>query len=84
MFGGLAFLIGGHMGCGIIGDRLMVRVPASEYDGALAQPHVKPMDFTGKPMRGFVYLEPSGVADEPTFRRWVERGVAFASSLPPK
>lgn len=84
MFGGLAFMVRGHMSCGILDERLMVRVAPAAYDAALAEPHVKPMDFTGKPMRGFVYVEPAGIATEEDLAQWVGRGVAFAHSLPPK
>jgi TfoX/Sxy family transcriptional regulator of competence genes len=84
MFGGLAFLVGGHMGCGVLSDRLMIRVAPDAYDRMLAEPYVKPMDFSGRPMRGFVYVEPAGIADEAALDRWVQRGLTFASSLAPK
>jgi hypothetical protein len=60
MFGGLAFLCQGRMCCGIVGNDLMVRVPLDEFDAALRRRHVRPMDFTGKPLRGFVYVSPPG------------------------
>lgn len=84
MFGGLAFLVSGHMGCGILGDRLMIRVPPQEHEQVLSEPHVKVMDFTGRPMRGFIYVEPAGFEAEAALAQWVRRGAAFASSLPPK
>lgn len=84
MFGGLAFLVNGHMGCGIVGDLLMVRVHPDTYDEALDEPHVLPMDFTGRPMRGFIYVEPAGVSDRTALELWVRRGLSFASFLPPK
>ena len=84
MFGGLAFLLRGHMCCGVIGDRLMVRVGPAAYDAALCEPHASEMDFTGKPLRGFVYVEPDGFASSRDLRAWVDRGTAFASSLPSK
>lgn len=84
MFGGLAFLVRGNMSCGIIGDRLMVRVSRDSHEAALAQPHVRAMDFTGKPMRGFVYVEPAGIATAADLLEWVHGGVAFAASLPSK
>lgn len=83
MFGGIAFLIGGRMAVGVIHDDLMVRIGADAHDDAVAQAHVRPMDFTGRPMRGFVYVAPAGVADDPELTRWVEAGVAFAESQPP-
>ena len=84
MFGGLAFLVGGHLGCGILGDRLMVRIPPQDHAQTLAEPHVHPMDLTGRPMRGFIFIDAEGLTSEPNLTSWVERGVAFASSLPPK
>ena len=84
MFGGLCFLRGGHMCCGIVGDLLMVRVGAAAHDAALAEPHTRPMDFTGRPMRGLVYVEPEGVDGPSALARWVALGVAHAASLPPK
>jgi TfoX N-terminal domain len=56
MFGGLAFLLQGRMCCGIVGSELMVRVTDDEFDAVMRDPHVRPMDFTGKPLRGFVYV----------------------------
>jgi hypothetical protein len=84
MFGGLAFMVSGHMTVGIAGDDLMVRVGPDGYEDALAQPNAREMDFTGKPMRGLVYVSPSGIADAAALDAWVERGLAFTTSLPPK
>jgi TfoX/Sxy family transcriptional regulator of competence genes len=84
MFGGLAFLLGGHMGCGILDERLMVRVTREEYDEALREPHVHLMDFTGRPMRGFVYVDGQGIATDADLSRWVARGMRVASGLPPR
>lgn len=80
MFGGLAFMVGGHMACGVLGRDLIVRVGPDEGDGALAQPHVRPFDFTGRPSRGMVYVEPEGVTTDDDLRRWVAKGLAFAST----
>ncbi len=82
MFGGIAFMIGGRMAVGVVSDDLMVRVGPDAHDEALARPHVRPMDFTGRPMRGFVYVAPAGVADDPELQRWVEAGASFAASQP--
>lgn len=82
MFGGLAFMVGGHMACGITGDDLMVRVGKEGYNDALAHPHTREMDFTGRPMTGIVYVDPAGTADDDALRNWVERGVAFVTTLP--
>lgn len=84
MFGGLAFLVNGHMGCGILDERLMIRVPREEYDSALREPHAHIMDFTGRPMRGFVFVDAEGVDTDQDLSRWVSRGMDFAASLPPK
>lgn len=84
MFGGIAFMVGGHMAVGIVGDRLMVRIDPQAQDEVLAMPHVHPMDFTGRPMRGFVFVDAEGIADDPELASWVDRGVAYARSLPSK
>jgi hypothetical protein len=84
MFGGLAFLINGNLCCGIVGHRLMVRVGPRGHDAALREPHCRPMDFTGKPMKGMVFVEPAGFATDSSLTAWVQLGVDFASSLPAK
>jgi TfoX/Sxy family transcriptional regulator of competence genes len=84
MFGGLAFMLRDYMCCGVIDDRLMARVGPENYEAALARPHVSKMDFTGRPMKGYVYVEPDGVADDDDLRDWVEKCAAFVATLPPK
>jgi TfoX/Sxy family transcriptional regulator of competence genes len=84
MFGGLAFLVGGSMACGVVGEDLMVRVGADGHDDALKRPHTRPMDFTGKPMRGFVYVAPDGAATREQLDSWVRAGVTGAESAPPR
>ena len=84
MFGGIAFMLNGNMCCGVINDDLMVRVGAEGLEDALARPHARPMDFTGRPMKGFVFVGPEGTVGESTVEEWVLRGVAFAGSLPAK
>ena len=84
MFGGLAIMVNGHMCCGIVGRRLVVRVGGNEYERALSQPHARPMDFTGRPMRGFVYVDPAGCRSNRQLRFWIRRGLHFVLSLPPK
>jgi len=83
MFGGLAFMLGGHMFCGVVQDTLMVRLGPEGADRALNQPHVRPMDFTGRPMKGMVFVEPGGLHDA-ALREWVTAAAAFARALPPK
>jgi TfoX/Sxy family transcriptional regulator of competence genes len=77
MFGGLAFMRNGKMCCGIVGQDLMVRVLEKDMPSALRRPHVRPMDFTGRPLRGFVYVAPPGVATDDSLREWVRKGLAF-------
>jgi TfoX/Sxy family transcriptional regulator of competence genes len=77
MFGGLAFMCHGKMCCGIVGRDLMVRILEKDVAAALRQPHVRPMDFTGTPLRGFLYVAPQGVATDASLRQWVWKSVAF-------
>jgi len=83
MFGGLAFMLDGHMCCGIVGDELMLRLGIDGAKAALSRPHVRPMDFTGRPSAGMVYVSREGL-EGVALRRWVERAAAFARTLPPK
>lgn len=84
MFGGIAWLVNGHMACGTLGEDLMVRLDREDADEALREEHVRPMEFTGRPMRGFITVDAAGIEDVEDLRRWIEDGVGFAASLPPK
>lgn len=84
MFGGIAFMVRGHMCVGITGSDLMVRVGPDAHAEALTLPHARPMDFTGRPMKGFVYVDATGVNDDASLAAWVERGLAFVGTLAPK
>jgi TfoX/Sxy family transcriptional regulator of competence genes len=84
MFGGLAFSIAGNMACGIVGPDLMLRLGEGGADEALDEPHVRPMDFTGRPMRSMVYVAASGITTRDALETWVLRAVEFAARLPPK
>lgn len=84
MFGGLAFLLRGNMCCGVVGEELMLRVGPDAYDEALARRHARPMDFTGRPMRGMLYVSGEGFEDDADLEQWVTRATRFAASLPPK
>ena len=84
MFGGVCFLLGGNMVCGITREDLMVRVGAVAYEDALARPHARPMEFTGRPMKGMVFVGAGGYGSDTGLREWVERGMAFARTLPVK
>ena len=84
MFGGVAFLIQGNMAVGVHKDMLMVRVGPEAYDETMKYPHTRPFDLTGKTMKGWVLVEPDGIASESELKEWVEAGVNFALTLPPK
>jgi TfoX/Sxy family transcriptional regulator of competence genes len=85
MFGGLCFMINGNMACGITGKNdLMLRVGPKAYEAALAEPDARPMDFTGRPMKGMVFVDAEACADAETMAAWLERTLAFARSLPAK
>ena len=84
MFGGIAFLLGGHMFCGIVKDDLMVRVGPDRHEAALTEPHVRPMDFTGRPMKGYVFVAPAGCRADAALARWVGLGGEFVAKLPAK
>ncbi len=84
MFGGLAFMLHGHMFAGISGTDLMARVGAERHQDALALPHVRPMDFTGRPMKGYVFVSADGVAEDHDLQAWVDWCAGFVACLPPK
>lgn len=84
MFGGVAFLLEGKMFVGIVRDDLMVRVGPDAHEGALAEPHVRPMDFSGRPMQGYVYVAPDGLRSDAALASWVERALSHAATLPAK
>jgi len=84
MFGGLAFLLNGNMCCGVVGDELMLRVGPGAHAATLRRAGARPMDFTGRPMKGFVYVSSDAIEEDDDLAGWIDRGVEFASSLPPK
>lgn len=84
MFGGVAWMVNGNMACGTLGENLMVRLNRDDAETALAEPHVGPMEFTGRTMRGFITVESAGVAEPAELARWVDAGADHAASLPPK
>jgi TfoX/Sxy family transcriptional regulator of competence genes len=81
MFGSLAFMVGGHMACGVLDDRMMMRVGPDSYEAALAEPDATVMEFTGRPMKGFVYARP---ADDERLGEWVDRALTYVTSMRPK
>ena len=84
MMGGLCFMVHGHMCIGVDKSRLMVRVGADAHERSLKLKHALPMDFTGRPMRGFVFVEAAGCTTQRAVDAWVRRGLAFVSKLAPR
>jgi TfoX/Sxy family transcriptional regulator of competence genes len=84
MFGGVAFMVNGHMCCGVLKNELVLRVGREEYEEAISHPHTRPMDFTGRPMRGLLYVSPPGFRSARSLRAWVRRSLQFVSTLPRK
>ena len=84
MFGGVAWMIDGNMFVGIAKGELMVRVGPVAHEDALSQPHARIMDFTGKPMRGYVFVAPAGFASDDSLNAWIARATDFTGTLPPK
>jgi len=84
MFGGIAFMVRGHMAIGVNDDTLMVRVGPDAYAEALARPGAREMDFTGKPLKGYVYVAPQGFPNAAGLGAWVERALAFNRTLKAK
>ena len=84
MFGGIAFMVGGNMAVGVMGEELMVRLGPEEAEKALAEDHTRVMDFTGRPMKGFVIVEVPAIESDEGLAGWVDAGADFAASLPAK
>lgn len=84
MFGGIAFMVEGNMAVGILGEDLMVRLDPADAERALAEDHVRPMDFTGRPAKGMVFVDPAGTESAEDLAGWVDAAADFAASLPPK
>jgi TfoX/Sxy family transcriptional regulator of competence genes len=84
MFGGVGYIVNGNMACGINGEHLIVRLSEKDSAQALAQPGVNVFDMTGRPMKGWITVAPAGFVDENDLKAWIERGLQFAQSLPPK
>lgn len=84
MFGGLCFMLNGHMCCGVEKDRLMVRVAPDRYETLLKKPHAHEMDFTGKPLKGFLFISEGGYRTASGLASWLDEAVECARSKPPK
>ena len=84
MFGGVAFMVGGNMCCGVNTDDLMLRVGADGHNAALRRPHARPMDFTGRPMKSMVFVGAAGTERDADLRGWIDTALDFVRTLPPK
>jgi hypothetical protein len=84
MFGGLAFMLHGNMFVGVVGSTLMARVGPDRYATALRGPHVREMDFTGRAMKGYVYVDEAGTAEDADLATWVGACRGYVATLPSK
>jgi TfoX/Sxy family transcriptional regulator of competence genes len=84
MFGGIGFMLNGNMLVGVWKNSLIVRLGDEQGEGALLEPHVKPFDITGRPMKGWVLVGPEGIADDKKLKGWIERAVKLVGKLPKK
>ena len=84
MFGGVGFLLSGNICVGVWKTSLIVRLDPEQYDEALAEPHVREFDITGRAMRGWVLVEADGIDDDQALRAWIDRSLKFVASLPAK
>ena len=84
MFGGLAFMLHGKMFCGVLKNDLVVRVGPDRHEKALSRAHARPMDFTGRSLKGYVFVGLGGLKTDKMLAKWIEEGVGFVSSLPRK
>ena len=82
MFGGVSFMVAGQMCCGVLKNDLVVRIEPAEFDTLVAQPHVRPFDFSGRPMQGMVYVDNGALADPEVLRTWVQRGTDYVATHP--
>ncbi len=84
MFGGLAFMLRGHMCCGVLDDELMLRLGPDLAAKALSRAHTRPVDFTGRVMKSMIMMAPAGHKTDAALKMWVDEAAAFVASLPPK
>ncbi|HJR44593.1 MAG TPA: TfoX/Sxy family protein [Actinomycetota bacterium] len=82
MFGGIAFMFKGYMCCGVLNDDLVARLGPEGAERALKKGYVRPMDFTGRPMKGYVFVGPAGVRTETMLRSWIRSCIEFVDALP--
>ena len=84
MFGGICYMLNDKMIAGIVEEKLMIRCRREDYDTLLKKPHAAEMTFTGKPMKGFLYIEPSGIRTDKQLQKWLDIGIEFVKKSPPK
>jgi len=84
MFGGIGFMLAGNMACGVLGGELIVRLDPGDAERALAEPNTRAFDYTGRPMKGWIYVSPEALEAEEELASWVDAGADYAASLPPK
>jgi hypothetical protein len=84
MFGGLGFMLNGNICCGVIGDEMIARLGPEGAEAAFSDSHTRPFDFTGRPMKGWIYIEAVGVDEDDALDRWVTRAIEFTTTLPKK
>jgi hypothetical protein len=84
MFGGIGFMIDGNVACGVIEEDLIVRLDPDDAEKALEEDHVRIFDFTGRPMKGWIFVGPGATGSDEGLASWVEAGADHAATLPPK
>lgn len=84
MFGGICFMLHGNMVCGTVKDKLMARVGSDYQEKAMKLKYVRPMDFTGKPLKGMIYVLPDGIKTKALLEKWIGHALAYARTLPKK
>ena len=84
MFGGIGFLLNGNICVGVWKDSLIVRLEPDETEEVLKEAHVKVFDITGRPMKGWMLVEPGGIADDVSLKDWIQRAMTFVGKLPKK
>jgi len=84
MFGGLCITLNGHMCCGVLGNTLILRLGEERATASLKKPHTREMDFTGRPLKGMIYVDPQGIASAQALRAWIYTALKFVRTLPPK
>jgi len=84
MFGGVVYLVNGNMACGVSQNALIVRLSVDDYSEALLKPFTRKFDMTGREMRGWILVDPPGLEEDIDLQTWVQIGIRYATSLPPK